>query len=270
MEIIVDNQINFFEKRTREKDYAMAVPHYHNSHELYILEKGVTRYLIGDNIYLLEPLDMIFVPKGVFHKTNSEKKLKTERALFSFDDGFAGEAYQQYIDELKSDNYIRIPHEKQHILKEIINRIEREERHKSKDYREVQKLLLCELLVLISRYRTKEETKNLDDSYLTVKEAVKYISENYSSDLSLGFLAKKFALSTSHFSRLFKEITGIGLNQYINNIRISAAEKLLTETNLPVTQIATDCGFNDSNYFATVFKKIKGITPKKFSMLNRN
>lgn len=270
MQIFFNNQADFFQKTTREKDYAMPYAHFHDKHELYILEKGVTRYLIGDNIYLLEPFDMIFVPKGVFHKTNSEKNQKTERILFTFDDGFAGDGYQKYIEELKDNNYIRIPPEKHHILKEIINRIEREERHKSKDYRELQKLLLCELLVLISRYRTKEEIKNFDGSYITVKEAVKYISENYSSELGLDFLAKKFALSPSHFSRLFNEITGIGINEYINNIRITAAEKLLIDTNLPITQIATDCGFNDSNYFATVFKKIKGITPKKFSMLNRS
>ncbi len=270
MQISFEKPIEFFERATRKKDYAMTSAHYHDTHELYILEKGITRYLIGDNIFLLEPFDMIFVPKGVFHKTNTEKLQATERILFAFDDGFAGKAYQKYIEELKEQKYIRIQPEKQHILKEIINRIEREERHKSKDYRELQKLLLCELLVLISRYRIKEEKKNLDGSYLTVKEAVKYISENYSSELGLEFLAKKFALSPSHFSRLFKEITGIGINEYINNIRISAAEKLLIETALPITQIATDCGFNDSNYFATVFKKIKGITPKKFSLLNRS
>lgn len=270
MQIIFEKHIEFFERATRRKDYAMTSAHYHDTHELYILEKGTTRYLIGDNIYFLEPFDMIFVPKGVFHKTNAEKSQSTERILFSFDDRFISDAYQEYIEQLKRDNFIRIPAEKQHNIKELINRIEREERHKSKDYRELQKLLLGELLVLISRYRIKPENKNTDGSYLVVKEAVKYISENYSTELGLDFLAKKFALSTSHFSRLFKEITGIGINEYINNIRIIAAEKMLIETNLPITQIANRCGFNDSNYFATVFKKIKGISPKKFSLSNKS
>ena len=54
--------------------------------------------------------------------------------------------------------------------------------------------------------------------------------------------------------------------EYLNHIRITAAEKLLIQTDMPITRIAMECGFNDSNYFAAVFKKIKGITPKKFSL----
>ena len=76
-------------------------------------------------------------------------------------------------------------------------------------------------------------------------------------------------MSPSHFSKQFKSITGVGLSEYINVSRISKAEKLLRKTNKPITEIATECGFNDSNYFAAVFKKIKGTTPKKYSMLNK-
>ena len=75
-------------------------------------------------------------------------------------------------------------------------------------------------------------------------------------------------IGPSYFSKQFKAITGVGLIEYLNLTRITAAEKLLTETNRPITEVAMECGFNDSNYFAAVFKKIKGITPKKFSLQN--
>ena len=70
-------------------------------------------------------------------------------------------------------------------------------------------------------------------------------------------------------SKQFKSVMGIGFNEYINIVRVTASEKLLLSTNAPITQIAMDCGFNDSNYYAAVFKKIKGITPKKFSLQNK-
>ena len=76
-------------------------------------------------------------------------------------------------------------------------------------------------------------------------------------------------MSASYFSKQFKSVTGVGLNEYINIIRIGASEKLLLSGNLPITQVAMECGFNDSNYFAAVFKKLKGITPKKYSLLNK-
>jgi two-component system response regulator YesN len=61
-------------------------------------------------------------------------------------------------------------------------------------------------------------------------------------------------------------MTGMGLSEYINIARVTAAEKLLLSADLPITEVATKCGFNDSNYFARVFKKLKGVTPKKYSM----
>jgi len=58
------------------------------------------------------------------------------------------------------------------------------------------------------------------------------------------------------------------LSEYINISRIAAAEKILKSGKYPITRVATECGFNDSNYFAAVFKKYKGITPKKYSIKN--
>lgn len=77
-------------------------------------------------------------------------------------------------------------------------------------------------------------------------------------------LAKRFSVSKSHLSRQFKNSTGFGLNEYITIVRIKNAERLILTTDLAITDIATKCGFNDSNYFSSVFKKLKGIPPLKF------
>ena len=57
----------------------------------------------------------------------------------------------------------------------------------------------------------------------------------------------------------------MGISEYITFIRIINAEKLLLEGDDSITSVAQKCGFNDPNYFSTVFKKIKGITPLKFA-----
>ncbi len=268
MAVYCDEKIEFFDRRTRNISFKMSEPHFHNKHELYYLEKGRTRYFIGNEIYLLEQGDMIFVPKGSFHKTIKEDLQETERLLLVFDDEFIGEDYKKFIDELKFYNHIRIPTDPLYKFKDIFNKIEAESRHKNQDYYELQRLYLKELLILISRYRIKKKPTKLDETYSIIQDAAKYISENYTADLSLEFLAQKYAMSPSHFSKLFKTLTGIGLNQYINICRISAAEKLLLNSDMRITTVATECGFNDSNYFAAVFKKLKGITPKKYSMMN--
>ena len=107
----------------------------------------------------------------------------------------------------------------------------------------------------------------MDDTYRIIQSAARFISENFTKPLNLNDIAKLHAMSPAHFSRQFKKITGVGLSEYINITRVTAAEKLLLNTDMQITRIAEECGFNDSNYFAAVFKKIKGITPKKYSVL---
>ena len=72
-------------------------------------------------------------------------------------------------------------------------------------------------------------------------------------------------MSESCLSRKFKQVSGMGLNEFITSVRIHNAEKLLAGGELSVTRIAELCGYSDSNYFASVFKKIKGTTPVKYA-----
>lgn len=266
MAVYSDENIEFFDRTKRNKPHRMSDAHYHDKHEMYYLEKGHTEYFIGSEIYLLEPGDIVFVPKGAFHRTDSEENLEVERLLLVFDDDFVGEEFMPYIDELIENKHVRIPKDQQYRLRDILHKIESEDKRKAKNYYEMQKLYLRQILILISRLRIKNNVTEFSQSYSIVQNAAKYISENCNSDLTLDALAKKYAMSPSYFSKQFKSITGIGLNEYINISRISTAEKLLLNTDWPITRIATECGFNDSNYFAAVFKKIKGITPKKYSM----
>lgn len=106
---------------------------------------------------------------------------------------------------------------------------------------------------------------NVFFSALMIEEITEYIKQQYRSELSLSDLGRKFGLSASCLSRKFKAVTGMGISEYITNVRIHNAEQLLSLEKYSVTQVAGLCGYSDSNYFAAVFKKIKGITPLKFS-----
>lgn len=265
----VKSGIDLVDRIVYTRPIKMPKMHFHNRHELYYLEKGRTKYFIDNEIFNLESGDMVFVPKGTFHKTDSEDNGSgVERLIFVFSDDFLGPDAQKYIDDLKRHKFIRVNKETLHKLKEIFRKIESEDRKRQEGYSELERLYLMELLILISRHRLKESPARLKPTHYIIQEAAKYISENYHANLTLNSLAEQFAMSPGHFSKQFKKITGVGLNEYINIVRISAAELMLTKTNLPITTVATECGFNDSNYFAAVFKRLKGITPKKFSMLS--
>lgn len=100
-----------------------------------------------------------------------------------------------------------------------------------------------------------------------IQKVINQINLNLTSDLGLKTLSNMFNISAGYLSTLFKKETGSTLTDYVNNQRIEYAILLLNTTNLQIQTIASYCGINDINYFTRTFKKIKGITPKKYREL---
>ena len=238
--------------------------HYHNEHEIYYLVNGTTKYFIGDKIYQLESGGFVLIPEGVNHKTDSEDCLHNERILLSFEDNILSDSTRNVFFALCEKSVVYIPDSKRDIAENILQKIEQEYENYDSHSPYMINLYIEELIVLISRLHL-DYKPTLPPTDRTIYEISKYIRKNYSKDLSLSSLRKIFAISESHLSRSFKSVTNMGINEYITYVRLTNAEKLLKEKDLPITDVAGKCGFNDSNYFSTVFKKAKGTTPLKFS-----
>ena len=103
-----------------------------------------------------------------------------------------------------------------------------------------------------------------------MQEIATYIYENYDKKLTLVDMAERFNISRSYLSKKFKVITGFGFKEYVVNVRIKNACRLLLETNKSITDIAFECGFNDSNYFGDAFRHIKGMSPNKYRKYKEN
>ncbi|MFS0788676.1 AraC family transcriptional regulator [Shouchella sp. 1P09AA] len=91
-----------------------------------------------------------------------------------------------------------------------------------------------------------------------------YIKKNYTQPFSLKELSDAIGKNAYYILRIFKEINGVTPLQYLHLLRISKAQKLLIETNMSVTNIAFDVGYNDSTQFSINFKKYTGLTPSEF------
>jgi YesN/AraC family two-component response regulator len=87
--------------------------------------------------------------------------------------------------------------------------------------------------------------------------------------LTLPALSDHFYISTSHLSRLFKEVSGFTFTEYMNIVRIKEAQKLLRETNFKVADIAETVGFGNIAHFGRVFKENTNITPLQYRSLNK-
>lgn len=102
---------------------------------------------------------------------------------------------------------------------------------------------------------------NYSEKRIRLNKCIKYMHDNYNKDIPLSLVADMANVSKYHFCNMFKEFTGQTFKEYHNNLRISKAVELLSATDIPVTEIAFLCGFNDSNYFSRKFHQITGKTP---------
>lgn len=118
---------------------------------------------------------------------------------------------------------------------------------------------------LLNPQSTKSKGKsNYEDSIQTVKE---YIAENLNENLTVGALAEIVNMSSSHFSRVFKQQTGFSPYDYILISRLNRAKYLLQVTDMTVSSIAYEIGFNSESNFIYFFTENEGISPGKFRKL---
>jgi AraC-like DNA-binding protein len=96
-------------------------------------------------------------------------------------------------------------------------------------------------------------------------EAIRqYIDTHFREDVTRDFLADMFYISPNYLSHLFQREGKIGLNEYLNQIRLEYAKSLLKDYDLNIKEIAQASGFKDSNYFCRIFKKKTDRTPTEY------
>lgn len=113
--------------------------------------------------------------------------------------------------------------------------------------------------------RTLKCNPQFIDNDLNMK-IINYLYQNSTQSVSVDQIAKHMHFSRSYISHTFKKHNGISICEYLCNIRLSHAEALLTSTNLSISAVASEVGFNDSNYFSKLFHEKYGASPKNYRL----
>ena len=96
------------------------------------------------------------------------------------------------------------------------------------------------------------------------KEMVSYVQQNFTGKISLKEFGEQFHLSEKYISRYFKEHFHIALSQYVTYLRLEHAKQLLQDTDIPITEVAMQSGYQNVSYFIRSFKKTYGVSPLKY------
>lgn len=124
--------------------------------------------------------------------------------------------------------------------------------------------------------RQIEHGPSLPDSIrLTVEhqalsDVLLYIEQNFRESIDQKELAKRCGMTTFRFSRLFKEVHGLGFMDYILSKRMDNAKNLLDNSQMPITSIGYEVGFKDPSYFARAFKQFVGVSPSEYRQNSRS
>lgn len=135
---------------------------------------------------------------------------------------------------------------------------------------------------IISKNSLHEAIKFLIDKFLNISKylasnfndkginrIVKYVDNRYYRDLKLEYLAEIFNYNSSYLGKLFKDTTGEKFNNYLDNVRIEEAKKLLVEGKLKVYEVCEKVGYKNIDYFYYKFKKHVGTSPLSYKKRNR-
>lgn len=127
---------------------------------------------------------------------------------------------------------------------------------------------ITELKKLLVQHICENMEQLIGDSKSNLSPAIRtakiFIANNYKQDIGLGDVARVVNLSSVYFSGLFKKEMGENFVDYLNRVRIDAAKVLLKDVRNNIGEIAEQCGFSDTRYFAKIFKRSVGITPSDY------
>ena len=115
------------------------------------------------------------------------------------------------------------------------------------------------LIIALKDLQKAEET---DEDY--VSRAKNYVIDHYNSELSIKEIAEFVHLNPEYLTRLFKKETGVTLKDYIIECRIATAKDLLANSSLSISIIASEVGYHNFSYFASLFKKLEQVTPREY------
>lgn len=228
--------------------------HWHEFYELEYIVSGRGTYTLNGVSYPAAPGMLFFSTYMDFHDVQADEPIQTLTVEFNeqwIDKSLFFDLYTSTaIDNFDSGWLLK--------LSEVLSSEDK--------YRAVhaEKLLNCVLIEVCRKIGSTAATENPVGISDNVKRALQYIHIHFREDISATEIARQSGVSPNYFSRIFREQTGTTLKQHLTDLRIEYAKRLLLYSDIPVTDICFDSGFNSFSSFYRMFFDRVGMSPREY------
>jgi AraC-like DNA-binding protein len=269
-------EIDFVYKDRRDNKPSL---HTHHRYEVFYLHSGTCTYLIGSNIYILNPGDILLMNGMTLHCPKIELKEEYVRSVVHFEH----EGIKPFLQSLHSldvlrpfqefNNY-RLSFQAQNKL-EVEKILDTMATHNQKDpvsYNRFRLNFIDLLYFIFEKYqdsiRTRKDPEVTNHQEDHVQRIISFLEGNYAEDITMESLQDYMHMNKYYLSKLFKKTTGTTIFNYLYEHRIKKSKMMfLIDKNIPVTEVCYQVGFKHLSHFSRLFKQHVGISPEKFKRM---
>jgi len=252
--------------------------HCHPQYEIYYFHEGKCDYLIGDRIIPLVPGDLIIMDGMTQHCPRVDTRYNYVRSMISFNPSVVKtlKSPANGLDlllpfDMLRHHHVRLEGEAKEECEQNLHRMSRF--YRTFDSVGFNRLVLAFFDLLIFVYARCEPAMNslghtVTEKERNVRKVMAYIENGYSEDITLDAMEKELHISKQYMSKIFREITGMTIFDYLYRRRVSQAKQLFyLQRNRSVTDVCFQVGFKSVSHFSRLFKAHVGMTPDRYRRL---
>lgn len=265
--------------------------HTHDYMQIWYVTKGICHHWIEGKEHEMVRGEAFIMPPYIAHRTQLGEDSEIICCEFSLDnflmvkEGSSFSILKEPLLDLSFMTYFlpqqnnikpkfALSAENQHRVEYLMRDMLREYQESPVYSEQFLRVYILELLLIFAReyylIPYQKETSEIFNKYKSaVERAIAYINEHYAEPLTLEQVCKYSTVSKTYFCYLFKMLTHQTFVEYLLNIRIGQAMRLLETTDFPITKICYDVGFNDLTHFSRTFKKIVGVSARTYRSLKQ-